>query len=807
MSQVKNLRAMFEQKGDSSPPDRGRVQQGLPTPADSPRPLSRVRTSFVTVEKDGRVGLQRDTSSDSIPTLSRTISAGTDSDVAVPAGVPQDKSEAPAEADDAKLPAVAQTPKRIPAPIPEEATPVTPTKAAAPLASPSKPALEATPKPALPPAAEVKVSALTSVRISVETPGRKSPSKALDTKAAQRDKSPTPSPRKLFAKPLGSTENPSTPGTGTPRKTLDVPLASEPKKVSEPTTNGNPPVSKPEPPAVVAATAAASSNGVLNGTAKDAKASSAIAKPATSSAIPIRPKAASSSTSSGKDTHKTATATKTAPKAISTMKANTKPATKSPGLAVKTPTVKMPKTPTSPGKSSTTAAATTKLPAKAADRKTHAAADKSAVAKTTSNTVHKTTTTAKSSTAATASTKAKPVPIPTFPSNGIGFVKPKPKSPTRPVQLPSSLTTHTASSATKANVPRQSLSRQSGNFLALHPPTGAARSPSRTSVSTVGTASGGSGVTGGKTLRRQSSTVGRPRPSIGPPPKQAARDHPVTKREKEVDEGFLARMMRPTQASALKTADKAHLSSPPRKQHTMTTTTITTTRKSIAPRESLPVPVKKSVVAKPLSLPPRPPACITRNPMYPAVPAEETVANPYKSAETTDAEKTFPEADVSEPAVEDVAEDAVEEPIEERAQESVEEVAEELVEEELTEKPVEEPVEEPVKEPIEEVAEEGIEDVVKATAEEEEVEEEEVSAVEVPAEEEDTHEEMHEESVDEPTAKLVTEEPAKPESEPVDEETVADKEIHPVLAAEDKEEMPVEEGKTSSAGGVAAAEE
>ncbi|KAG6000396.1 hypothetical protein E4U21_005489 [Claviceps maximensis] len=73
MSQVKNLRAMFENKGDSSPPDRGRSpsiplsrkQNDGTSPGGSPRPLSKVRTNFVAVEKDGRLGLTRDRSDES----------------------------------------------------------------------------------------------------------------------------------------------------------------------------------------------------------------------------------------------------------------------------------------------------------------------------------------------------------------------------------------------------------------------------------------------------------------------------------------------------------------------------------------------------------------------------------------------------------------------------------------------------------------------------------------------------------------------------------------------------------------------
>ncbi|KAG5975202.1 hypothetical protein E4U55_007800 [Claviceps digitariae] len=61
---------MFENKGDSSSPDRSR-SPGIPlskkqddgtSPGGSPRPLSKVRTNFVAVEKGGRIGLKRDDS-------------------------------------------------------------------------------------------------------------------------------------------------------------------------------------------------------------------------------------------------------------------------------------------------------------------------------------------------------------------------------------------------------------------------------------------------------------------------------------------------------------------------------------------------------------------------------------------------------------------------------------------------------------------------------------------------------------------------------------------------------------------------
>jgi hypothetical protein len=123
------------------------------------------------------------------------------------------------------------------------------------------------------------------------------------------------------------------------------------------------------------------------------------------------------------------------------------------------------------------------------------------------------------------------------------------------------LMTHTAASGSKVNVPRQSLSRASGT---LQPPDSLGRSPSRLSVSTVATSTTNAGGGSTKSLRRQNSTINRPRPSLGPPPKPKAKDHPPTKKEKELDEGFLARMMRPTQASSSKVNEKTP-TTPPRK--------------------------------------------------------------------------------------------------------------------------------------------------------------------------------------------------------------------------------------------------
>jgi hypothetical protein len=197
------------------------------------------------------------------------------------------------------------------------------------------------------------------------------------------------------------------------------------------------------------------------------------------------------------------------------------------------------KTPTSPNKPTTSRVA--RATATAATAATQAA-KRAEQPKTTART------------SSTSAKEAKSVPSNSL-DRGVGFVKPRPKSPTRPVQLPASLMTHTASSVSKVNAQgRQSISRASGSYSTV------GRSPSRTSVSTTEPTAGATN----KSLKRQSSVVSRSRPSFGPPPSQPAKDFPQSKKEKDVNQDFLARMMRPTQSSSSKTHEKVP-STPPRK--------------------------------------------------------------------------------------------------------------------------------------------------------------------------------------------------------------------------------------------------
>ncbi|KAK3945470.1 hypothetical protein QBC46DRAFT_372316 [Diplogelasinospora grovesii] len=441
MSQVRNLRAMFEQKGETSPEDRGRSPTGTApiTPNESPRPLSKVRTDFIAVEKDGRIGLQRTNSQNSSFSAQRKLSG--ESDVSIPLV----QLERPNSFTDtlAKTPAKSSLKEQ---PIPE------------------------------------------SPRTETGPP--------------------------IFNIPLRPTQ----------KSKMATAIAEGPKGLGidgaddKATVPGNSSVTAGNPQHV---------NG--NASGKD------------------------EGTPACKETAKNGT--KTATKTLAPSTAAGKPAAKSATVA---------KAPKSPATTSTP-----KLPTKTPEKKV-VQPEKTATPKATSHAPKP---------AGSSSIKKPPSLQPSPSSSTTGFVKPKPKSPTRPVKLPDRLTTHTAASVSKVNIPRQSLSRASG---VIHTVDSFGRSPSRISVAaTAGTT---------KSLKRQSSTINRPRPSLGPPPKLPAKDHPPTKKEKEVDESFLARMMRPTAASSSKTNEKVP-TTPPRKP------TVAPVAKKVAHRPETKV-VKKVLTPK-----------------------------------------------------------------------------------------------------------------------------------------------------------------------------------------------------------------
>ena len=123
--------------------------------------------------------------------------------------------------------------------------------------------------------------------------------------------------------------------------------------------------------------------------------------------------------------------------------------------------------------------------------------------------------------------------------SGIGFHKPRPKSPTRPLNLPSHLIAPTASSAAKKHgeQPAQSVR-----------PTGTRESSRRPSMmSERGTRPTPASLKPPMPVRHQPL-----KSSVGPPPKKRELA-PATKRDNRTpDDSFLARMMRPTASSSSK---------------------------------------------------------------------------------------------------------------------------------------------------------------------------------------------------------------------------------------------------------------
>lgn len=147
--------------------------------------------------------------------------------------------------------------------------------------------------------------------------------------------------------------------------------------------------------------------------------------------------------------------------------------------------------------------------------------------------------------ASSAPAAKKPAASSTAPSAS-GFVKPKPRSPTRPARLPASLMAPTASSLQKTGASgtdtlASSARRGSGgSVVSTKPP--ADRAPSRS---------------------LHAPKPAHTRPSLGPPPKK--KDEQELRRQNsrssmagsaKADDSFLARMMRPTTASKGKVHDK-----------------------------------------------------------------------------------------------------------------------------------------------------------------------------------------------------------------------------------------------------------
>ncbi|KAJ0122519.1 hypothetical protein J7T55_003032 [Diaporthe amygdali] len=433
---VRNLRAMFENKTQESPPERGRSPAGT----ESPRPLSKVRTSFVAIEKDGRIGLQQRNPSEASSISGRKLSGDTEATSSVQLeNTSTDVSSATSRPELNRGPPRASFHTSPPPPDPASKSGDRPSP------------------PAEPPTSGTLISG--AHREVASLAGSSAP-KGL-AESPQIKENQTPGGRKSDqgsqARKAGQSQASGDKGQG---------QAAAPESVHK-NSNG------------------ISAGGSTGGSAVGIAVGRTVA----------------ATTVNGADK------TKGAKPAAAAAPAPAAPAPAPISKITNTNAVKSPDPAPQP---------------KAASKPTNA-------------TSHPPTTPKAGKPAA--EKKAAPASV----SPG-GFVKPRPKSPTRPVKLPASLTTHTAASGSRT--------RTSGSA----PPSShenLARSTSRSKASA-------------KALQRSSSAASRQRPSIGPPPKQPAKDHPVVKKDARVDEGFLARMMRPTQSSASKVNEKVPVT-PPRR--------------------------------------------------------------------------------------------------------------------------------------------------------------------------------------------------------------------------------------------------
>ncbi|CAG9955254.1 unnamed protein product [Clonostachys rosea f. rosea IK726] len=452
MSGVKNLRAMFENKGDDpSPPDRGR-SPGIPA-----------------IEKDGVIGLRRDPSYE--PSPSRRPPS-TDMETASNSSV--------IGADDTyKTPRkrfgndpIPESPRDISAPIGRDAF-------------------------------QEKLAAVAEKSNSKpEKPVEEEPVKPVE-KPEPVNQEPAKPEEKPVEKPVAAAAPITKPASAKPAVAATRARSNSPVKTSIPAEKAKP----------IAKKDASKENEKPKGQTRLAVAKPAVRKAASTIGLAAANKSA----------------------------APTKPAAK----AQAGPTKSTPSTTAKPSD----AKPTSRLAERAAARKPA------------------TTTTASST---NASKTTRPPPLKPTQASDTGFVKPKPKSPTKPVSLPASLTAPTASSVSKGNAARgQSKS-------SLQAPATTNRAPSRTSVTGSGTSS---------KPTKQSSTTTRSRPSLGVPPKKAEPEA-APRRESHVDESFLARMMRPTQASSSKTTEKVPLTPPKKTTHWVPSNGASGSRRSSSVRAS-----------------------------------------------------------------------------------------------------------------------------------------------------------------------------------------------------------------------------
>lgn len=491
-SGVRNLRAMFEGNKDlTSPPSRGRSPTGSDTTDSGPRPLSKVRTSFVAVERSGQMAPQLGL--EKISSDGEDEVGGTGHDEAEVAAEPQQVKEETGQ-DSNGNDNESWKPEGKTMPTSEEAD-----------GEGSDNAHGGTSQPLL---TEPDSTEHTS------SPGGEKVS--LSSEAPMTPNSPlAPEPEKTTAE-TASLEELEDLGS------LLKGSAFEPSPAAKTPSAPPKPLQKPEP---------------VKMPVKSKPAKSPFDEKSADEKRPSKPES-----TKGESKHPR-------PSAISTSRDTTskKPSTK-PSSATSAP-----KTPTTP-----TAPKTPITPQRHPSSKTASPRQQAKPKETSKVPLQKPSRTSLASTTATAQAAKTRHPAPSVSSNNVSKKAPKtspeskirPKSPTRPVRLPASATAPTASSAAKLE--------------------GAALAASTTSISRKASTlkkdtkpQSTSRVTGpsASNLQRKPSRLSLPLQNGHERPKSRV----STVGSKAPDEGFLARMMRPTASSASKTHEKVEPKTPPKK--------------------------------------------------------------------------------------------------------------------------------------------------------------------------------------------------------------------------------------------------
>lgn len=537
---VRNLRAMFEnQNAPSSPEPRGHSPVGNATSnTEEIRPTSKVRVNFVSVKSTAFVGTAKGTSDGlSSPTANRGESLsisqehGSELIEELKKTVSQEKKDRKRSLDVEEV--VEERESSIPAPeIRDQAASgimfnLGSIMKGSNFPEPGSP-LEKKKAKTEEPVAKTEDTPATPVKEVEEKPA--SPSK--DALSENPDKPVSPAEDKdASLRPLDPKDKAAVSG-GEAKLSL---AKSEEKQTEAPTET--PAETPAETPTDAPAEAPAEAS---------AEASKSTAEKTKALVTASQPKAKVNGTTSHTTASKTAAKSSHKLPAISTAKENTtKPSSSKSAAIPKSPALpKTPRTPTALSVTSPTKSPVSKLSlAQAKDQ------SKAPVAKATRSSLRSST----ASVATNATTKPKAPFKPAAPAatketakettkdtakdatNTSPFGKPRPKSPTRPVRLPSHLTAPTASSAAKHEdgAAPQILTRRPSTIARERPAAPKPAAPAR-------------------------KLAGRL--SLGPqPPKRPDSRQSV----KGPDEGFLARMMRPTASSASKTQDKVN--SPPRR--------------------------------------------------------------------------------------------------------------------------------------------------------------------------------------------------------------------------------------------------